>query len=282
MKNKGLVGALAVILVFAFTAGVFGDSSVTRASGKEKGPKKGEKKGEAGTPESVEEAFRKAFPKTKVDTIKPTEMKGIYEVTAGVSIAYFVPDGGYLILGDVINSKGGVNITAQRREKLVAVRNQSILAKAKDLPLDKALKIGEGKTTVIEFTDPDCPYCRTASEFFSKKKGLTRYIFFMPLPGHPDAENKVKYVLCAPDKSAAYEEAMTGKLDNKKYEVCKDPEVDALVVAQKDTAIKTGIQSTPFFIIDGTAVSGANIQALEEALKKDVKAEKQAPGANSQ
>ena len=28
------------------------------------------------------------------------------------------------------------------------------------LNLDKALKIGTGKTTIIEFTDPDCPYCR--------------------------------------------------------------------------------------------------------------------------
>ncbi len=38
-------------------------------------------------------------------------------------------------------------------------------------------------------------------------------MFFLPLPMHKDAENKVKYIFCANDTSKAYEEAMQGKLD---------------------------------------------------------------------
>jgi len=52
---------------------------------------------------------------------------------------------------------------------------------AKTLPLEKAVKIGDGKKVVIEITDPDCPFCRTASEYFSKKTDVIRYVFFAPL-----------------------------------------------------------------------------------------------------
>jgi thiol:disulfide interchange protein DsbC len=48
---------------------------------------------------------------------------------------------------------------------MVAVSGTMALS-AETLDLDKALRIGTGKTTVIEFTDPDCPYCRKAYQYF--------------------------------------------------------------------------------------------------------------------
>lgn len=38
-----------------------------------------------------------------------------------------------------------------------------------ELPLDKAIKIGTGPIKVVEVTDPDCPYCRKASQFLRVK-----------------------------------------------------------------------------------------------------------------
>jgi len=64
---------------------------------------------------------------------------------------------------------------------------------------------------------------------------------------HKDAENKVKYVFCAQDKAKAYEEAMTGKLDDMKYEVCTKPEISDLLKVHKDTAAKLGISGTPSY-----------------------------------
>jgi thiol:disulfide interchange protein DsbC len=121
----------------------------------------------------------------------------------------------------------------------------------------------------VEFTDPDCPYCRKASEFLEQKKDATRYIFFLPLPMHPDAENKVKYIFCAEDKAKAYEDAMKGKLDNQKYEKCDKPEAVELLKFHKDLAGKMGINGTPFFIINGKkAITGANTPEIEAALIK--------------
>ncbi len=190
------------------------------------------------------------------------EIKGMYEVTRGSDIIYFLPEYGYVIAGDIINREGR-SITQQRKAEIVAAR-------AKDLPLEKAVKIGNGKNIIVEFTDPDCPYCRKASEYLEQKKDqATRYIFFLPLPMHPDAENKVKAIFCAQDKAKAYEDAMKGKMDDQKYEKCDKPEAVQLLNTHKQLAQKLGITGTPHFIINGTkSVTGANTVEIEAALVK--------------
>jgi thiol:disulfide interchange protein DsbC len=210
--------------------------------------------------QTIEDNFKKLFPNIPVESIKPTEIKGVYEIIAQNQIGYFAPEPGYLILGEIID-RNGTNITNKRR-------NENIASKAKDLPLDKALKIGNGKSIVLEFTDPDCPYCRKASTFLGQKTDVTRYVFFLPLPMHKDAENKVKYIFCSTDSAKAYEEAMQGKLDNQKYEICKKPEVDELVKIHKEASRKMGISSTPFFIVNGKPVSGANTPEIDKALQQ--------------
>lgn len=211
--------------------------------------------------DSVEESFKKMFPNISVQSISPTEIRGLYEVVSQNQIGYFAPEPGYLIIGEIFD-RTGVNLTAKRR-------NEAISAKAKDLPLEKAVRIGNGKNVIIEFTDPDCPYCRRASTFLKQKTDLSRYIFFLPLPMHKDAENKIKYILCAENQAQAYEEAMQGKLDNKKYEVCGKPDVAEMVRMHKDAATRMGINSTPFFIVNGVPVSGANTAEIDKALARN-------------
>ena len=210
--------------------------------------------------ETMEENFKKLFPNIPVESIMPTEIKGVYEIVSQNQIGYFAPEPGYLILGEIID-RNGTNITVKRR-------NENIASKSKDLPLDKALKIGNGKNIILEFTDPDCPYCRKASSFLSQKTDVTRYVFFLPLPMHKDAENKIKYIFCSNDKAKAYEEAMQGKLDSQKYEICKKPEIDDLVRIHKDASKKMGINSTPFFIVNGKSISGANTPEIDKALQQ--------------
>lgn len=209
--------------------------------------------------QSIEENFKKTFPNIPVESISPTDIKGIYEVVSQNQIGYFAPESGHLILGEVID-RNGTNVTVKRKNEIIA-------AKAKDLPLNNAVKIGSGKNTVIEFTDPDCPYCRRASSFLSQKTDVTRYIFFLPLPMHKDAENKVKYIFCSNDRTKAYEEAMQGKLDNQKYEICKKPEVEELVKIHREASRRMGVNSTPYFIVNGKPISGANTPEIDKALQ---------------
>jgi len=205
--------------------------------------------------EPYEEAFKKAYPQIPFDSMQPTAVKGLYELSKGADIIYFLEEPGYLFVGEIVD-KTGRNLTEERKSEI-------LVANVKKIPLDKAIKI-------IEFTDPDCPYCRRAASFFESRKDVTRYVFFFPLPSNRDAENKIKYIFCSSDRAKAYEEAMKGKLDTQKYTVCKKQEAVDLLNAHKQIGGQIGVNGTPMFIINGKdIVMGANFAAIEAALQTD-------------
>jgi thiol:disulfide interchange protein DsbC len=208
-------------------------------------------------PDDAEKDFRKSFPNFKVDSFKGTPAKEIYEVVSADQIFYFSADG-YLFAGEMI-SKDGQSMTAQRRNEMMA-------AKAKELPLEKALKIGNGKKVVVEFTDPLCPFCRRAYESLSKRTDITQYVFFFPLEQiHPEARKMAKYVLCSSNPAAAFDEIMSGKLEGKKFELlgsCKEEILDE----QIKVAQKVGIRGTPNFFINGKYIVGADMPLIDKVL----------------
>jgi thiol:disulfide interchange protein DsbC len=262
MKTKSIVSLVCILLFvvgFVFCVGV--NASETKNQSAKKAVQQQPAQKQAASSEKIEDIFKKTFPRVPFDAIQPTDIKGIYEVRKGSELIYFIADPGYLFVGDIYG-KDGNSITEARKGELAAV-------KVKDLPLDKAIKIGSGKNTIVEFTDPDCPYCRQASAFLEQKTDVTRYIFFFPLPMHPDAENKVKYIFCAEDKAKAYTDAMKGRFDDQKYEKCEKPDAIALLNLHKEIGTKMGVNGTPFFIVNGKkAVTGANMPEIEAALIK--------------
>ena len=212
---------------------------------------------QAATPE---ESFRKSFPDVPLDSVKPIDIPGVYEIVAAGRIAYYVPGPEYLIVGEIL-TKDRKNLTRLRTEEMMAQR-------FKGLPLEKAVKIGNGPRKVIEITDPDCPFCRKASDYFAKRTDVTRYVFLYPLSIHPNAEAKIKYIFCAKDRAKAYEEAMSGKLDDMKFNACEDAAAADLVKLHKELGDKVGVAGlgTPMFVIDDTVIRGANIPEFDKIL----------------
>jgi thiol:disulfide interchange protein DsbC len=141
------------------------------------------------------------------------------------------------------------------------------LAVGAPLDLDKAIKIGSGKIPVIEYTDPDCPFCRKGSAFFQSRRDVTRYIFLNPLPMHPQAREKAQYILSASDKAKAYEEVMSGQLDGKKLSGITR---EGIKLQEEHQAIakEAKVDSTPTFIICGRIIEGFDQRKLETALGK--------------
>lgn len=133
--------------------------------------------------------------------------------------------------------------------------------------LAKAVKVGSGKTLVIEFTDPDCPYCRKGSEFFRNRQDVTRYIFLNPLPMHPDARGKADYILSSSDKAKAYEEVFSGRFDGKKPEGIT---TEGIKLTEEHMAIarEANATSTPTFIICGRIIQGFDQAKIEGMLGK--------------
>jgi thiol:disulfide interchange protein DsbC len=211
-----------------------------------------------------ETAFRKAFPQLPVDSITDSQINGLYEIVSGQNIFYFYPEKDMLIVGDIY-TKAGQNITGEKKRELKAKLQAKALEKLKDLPLERAVKVGSGPKTVIEFTDPDCPYCRRASETLKSRTDITRYVFLAPM-AHPNAITKVHYILSAKDQEKAYHEMMEGKpVPASSTEYTK--EIKDQAAQHMEFARSLGIDGTPTFFINGQQVVGADMEKINSLLK---------------
>jgi len=206
----------------------------------------------------VAEKFKQSFPKNNFESITPTTIKGVYEVYTGNQIYYYMPKDDVILYGSIV-SKDGINITRESNSKKMAQK----MAK---MPLDSALKIGNGKTTVVEFMDPNCYHCRQAYKFFSQRQDVTLYVLFFPLS--KESGDKIKYILCSKDVLKTYDDVMNGKLDNNApLPACTDKKVDETVKTHMRLASQIGVNGTPLFYIKGQVVNGFELPAIEKLLK---------------
>lgn len=197
------------------------------------------------------------FPRLPADEVQPTPVEGMFSIISGLEIYYFFPQSGHLIKGDLYY-RNGKNLTKQDEEILTEKTFSA-------LPLDKALKIGNGPIPVIEVTDPDCPYCRRASDFFDDKDSLvTRYVFFFPIDQlHPNAAAKADWVLSANDGAAAYHQVMKGAYDKTPLPMFKS---NGRLAEHRSLVGAIGRSGTPKFFLKGKHVRGANIPELSALL----------------
>jgi thiol:disulfide interchange protein DsbC len=216
--------------------------------------------------ENVKQAITakiKEIASINVEDVEKSPIEGIYEIVAnkGSIVFYYAPKSELIIFGEIYD-KNKKSLTQEKRDQLQA-------KKITDIPLDKAIKIGTGKNKVIEFTDPDCPYCRQAAEYF-KNKNVTKYVYLIPITQlHPKAEEKAKYILAAEDKVKAYYEVMSGAKDKDDLSSQKiSKEVNDMYQAQQSIGNKIGITGTPAFWINGKYVPGANIKMFDTLLVK--------------
>ena len=138
---------------------------------------------------------------------------------------------------------------------------------AADIDFSKAIVIGSGPKTIVEFTDPDCPFCRKAAKYFAERNDITQYIFFWPLPRHPKAREKAQFVLSQHDKVKAFNDIMSGKLDSQ-LAFAITPAGIKLQEEHHNIAKKNKVTSTPTFILFGRIIEGFDRKRIEEALGK--------------
>ncbi|OGT97461.1 MAG: hypothetical protein A2079_01205 [Geobacteraceae bacterium GWC2_48_7] len=136
---------------------------------------------------------------------------------------------------------------------------------AQNLDLSKAVVVGNGPKVIIEFTDPDCSFCRKASAYFDTRSDIKRYIFFYPLPNHPNSISKIRHILSRNDKVRAYHNVMFGSLDrNAKYEF--NSKGVRLQEEHLDIAKMHKIDSTPTFLVSGRIIEGFDLKQIEELI----------------
>lgn len=215
----------------------------------------------------AEESLRQNFTNLSFEDFGPSPIKGpVYQANAGGRILYYAPESGHILFATVYDS-AGVNVTALAQEELARSRLAAI-------DPAKALAIGPTDApTVIEFTDPDCPYCRALDRFWQTKategKPVRRLLYFVSAI-HPQAAAKAEHILCSPDPKAAQRALYAGQMPDTLLR-CKAG-ADK-VAADAETVKAMGISGTPTLFLDGKMVSGFQQAEIETFLDEKRRSE---------
>lgn len=157
---------------------------------------------------TVKQAINLLIPSLKIESVKPSEAKGIYEVTAGTNILYVSEDGKHLLQGHLIDIEAGKDLT---EEKLARTRKLAIEKLGENQMI--VFKPENSKYKVSIFTDVDCGYCRKLHAEMNQylAEGITvRYLFFPRAGKGSDSYNKAVSVWCADDRLAELTSAKKG------------------------------------------------------------------------
>jgi thiol:disulfide interchange protein DsbC len=154
---------------------------------------------------------------------------------------------------------GQRDLTQEKIEKL------PVEAVTIDTSAALTIKDGTGAKEVVMITDPECPYCQTADEWFDNSNA-TRKILFLPLDFHPKAAAISEHILCSTKPDEEYRRIMEYVRLNDSNDLGELLSCDSgkaqLIEMQK--AIDTlGITGTPMFVVDGKLIEGADPKLKE-------------------
>jgi thiol:disulfide interchange protein DsbC len=219
----------------------------------------------------AEQELRQTFTNLQFEEFGPAPVRGpLYQAIAGGRVIYFAPESEHLLFAAVYD-KNGVNVTAMAQDASARKRIGAINER-------DALVIGPaGAPQVIEFTDPDCPYCQALDRYWATKaiegKPVQRLVYFVS-GIHPGAAAKAEHILCSADKEAAFKAIYAGKTPAA-LATCKTGAEK--VALHAETVRKMGISGTPTLFIDGKLVSGFQQAELEAFLNAHRKAADRSP-----
>lgn len=197
---------------------------------------------------AIRAAIAQKFPDVTVNDVRPTPMKGIYEVAMGADLAYVSADGSYLIAGDLYEIGTRTNLTEAGRQK----SRVQALAKLdeREMIVFKPAKV---KHTITVFTDVECGYCRKLHGEIAQlnERGVqVRYLAY-PRAG-PGTEDwaKMEAVWCSTDRKKAITDAKAGK--DVKAQQCSTP-----IAKQFKLGEQLGVRGTPaIFTASGDYIGG--------------------------
>lgn len=190
---------------------------------------------------------KKVGPNTKIKSVSPSPISGIYEVLVGNEVFYTDANSKYLIQGEIIEIATGKNITEQKQADLNRI-------KWSELNTSNALKVvrGNGSRQLAVFSDPNCGYCKRLDKSLQQLDNVTIYTYLIPILS-PDSALKSKQIWCSADPQKTYIDWMingiapTGKSD------CVTPLDKNMAFAKT-----YGIGGTPtLFFTDGSRFPGA-------------------------
>lgn len=211
---------------------------------------------------AIRQSMTQSMPTMKIDSVKPSEIKGLYEVVVGANIFYVSEDGKYLLQGRLVDVAARKDLT---EEKLNNTRKLALekMGQAKMIVFKPKIS----KYTVSIFTDIDCGYCRKLHSEIDQylAQGITiQYLFFPRAGKGSDSYTKAISVWCADDRNAALTAA---KKDQKvPAKTCDNPVDEHMQLAEEFK-----VNGTPMIVSENGTIFPGYLPAkqLVEALESE-------------
>jgi thiol:disulfide interchange protein DsbC len=159
------------------------------------------------------------FPKIKPDSVRPSPVKGLYEVIIGPRVYYLSQDARYLVPANIIDLQAGINLTKPRMQ-------MARLNALEGIGEDNMITFSPAKPEYIitVFTDIDCAYCRkmhSQIEDYNKLGIAIRYLFYPRAGMGSESYKTAMSVWCNKDRKKAFTDAKAGKKIT--FKACDNP-----------------------------------------------------------
>ncbi|MEM6406023.1 MAG: bifunctional protein-disulfide isomerase/oxidoreductase DsbC [Pseudomonadota bacterium] len=220
----------------------------------------------AAEPVAVEQKIRAELqaklPKLSVESVRPSVLPGLYEVTFDTNIIYVDADARYVLSGDLFDLENRQSLTEMRTTALRA----DLLAQLDEK--DMVVFAGkEPKHTVTIFTDISCGYCRKLHSEIQDylDAGIrVRYLAYPRAGVDSEAGKTAESVWCAADRN----QAMTAA---KKGEEVAEKSCDNPIAAHFALGQQFGIRGTPALVLeDGRVLPGyVPAERLQQMLEQN-------------
>jgi thiol:disulfide interchange protein DsbC len=210
----------------------------------------------------AQKQMQATFTNVAVKAFRSSPIPGLYEADIGGRLVYYSASPEMLIFGTIFDP-AGTNLTAASLERSLRGKLAQI-----DTTVALTLTNGDGPS-VVEFTNPDCPYCRSLETWWAAKasegKKFQRKIFFAIGPGFKDAATKAEHILCSANPADAMK-FIYGGGEPKQWLQCDAGRKQ--LEAHSKSAAAAGVSGTPTIIAGSTLISGYKVADLEVFLNQ--------------
>ena len=193
----------------------------------------------------------------KIVSAVPTDMDGIYWVTAEGLPAFFTDKSGkHIIQGQIIavGDAAPVDISAA----LVASTAQEALKAVDKKEMVIYPAKGTTKAVVYAFTDADCGYCRKLHSEMDDINARGIEVRYLAWPRGQESVPKMEAIWCSQDRKAAMNQAKMGA--NVQAPSCANP-----VQAHMALGSRLGVRGTPAIFTEAGQQVGGYLPAAELA-----------------
>ena len=221
------------------------------------------------------------IPNTKISKYEPSELQGFYKVFLDNGNLFYVnPTNKLMVFGEIWTSNGFSITQNQRGQWKEELTKENVDSVKKDFKPEDFTKVakkvtygtGSSKYEYILFTDPECPYCKMAEEYFEDNKNLDLHVIFAPLSFHKNAEDWSLKALSSKDFKQALKDIKQNKIPDVKITDQAKKEFKEM----QDIVNKLKVNGTPVIIVVDKKekkivqrIDGADLKTIDKFQKEN-------------